>query len=238
MKKFSLFRGFTPFEFILWGCSFVAILLSFFLCKNDDYLQLFASLLGVTALIFVAKGHIFGQILTVAFSGFYGYISFAFSYYGEMITYLGMTAPIAIAAIISWARHPFAKSERTEVEVNRLRKREYALIFALACAVTVAFYFILKAFDTPNLEVSTISVLTSFLAVYLTVRRSPLYAVCYAANDVVLIVLWSLASVENLNYLCMVVCFAVFFVNDLYGFWQWTGMKRRQAREREQAIER
>ena len=70
---------------------------------------------------------------------------------------------------------------------------------------------------------------TSFLAVYLTARRSPLYAVAYAANDLVLIVLWSLAAMQDFSYLSVVVCFVMFFANDIYGFYNWSRMRRRQA---------
>ena len=63
---------------------------------------------------------------------------------------------------------------------------------------------------------------------YLTIKRSPYYAVAYAANDIVLIILWSLASVEEIRYLSVVVCFAAFFVNDIYGFVSWRRMEKRQ----------
>ena len=112
--------------------------------------------------------------------------------------------------------------------VNRLSAREYALILALGVAVTVAFYFILRALDTANLVVSTVSVLTSFVAVWLTMRRSALYALAYAMNDVVLIVLWTFAALESVEYVSMVVCFVVFFANDLYGFFNWRRLRKRQ----------
>ncbi|MDD4415074.1 MAG: nicotinamide mononucleotide transporter, partial [Oscillospiraceae bacterium] len=69
---------------------------------------------------------------------------------------------------------------------------------------------------------------TSFLAVYLTFRRSPHYALAYAANDIVLIVLWVLASMSDITYLSVVICFAMFLVNDIYGFINWSKMHKRQ----------
>ena len=203
----SLFNGFTPIEVCLWLGSL--------------------ALIGATSLIFVSKGNVLGQILTVVFSVFYGVISFSFRYYGEMITYLGMTAPIAVASVVTWLKNPY-KDKKNEVTVNRLSAREYALILALGVAVTVAFYFILRALDTANLVVSTVSVLTSFVAVWLTMRRSALYALAYAMNDVVLIVLWTFAALESVEYVSMVVCFVVFFANDLYGFFNWRRLRKRQ----------
>lgn len=230
MKKISTFlKSFTPFEAALWFCSVAAILLSFFLCGNTDYVNLTTSLIGACSLILVSKGNVAGQFLVVVFSVFYGVVSFYFRYYGEMVTYLGMSAPMAIASVILWLKNPYQRdSGVTEVKVNKLSKKEWILLIPLSLAVTVAFYFILKAFHTANLIVSTVSVLTSFLAVYLCMRRCEFYALAYALNDVVLIVLWALAARADTEYIALVICFVVFLINDLYGFWQWSRMKRRQ----------
>ena len=101
-------------------------------------------------------------------------------------------------------------------------------MIALTLVVTVIFYFVLRYFNTANLLPSTISVTTSYLAVYLTFRRSPYFALAYAMNDVVLIVLWILASITDISYLSVVICFVVFFVNDMYGFISWKRMEKRQ----------
>lgn len=97
-----------------------------------------------------------------------------------------------------------------------------------AVIVTIIFCFILEYFHTANIIPSTISVTTSFLAVYLTFRRSPYYAIGYAANDIVLIVLWILASFENMSYVSVVVCFIAFLANDIYGYLSWREMGKRQ----------
>ncbi len=220
----------TKFEWLLWIASALTVTLSFLLVPERDFLTLTASLIGVSALIFVAKGHVIGQLLCIVFAVFYGIISFYFKYYGEMITYLGMSAPTALAALISWIRHPFKQS--AEVEVKETTKKDLALLFSLATAVTVAFFFILKALGTANLVVSTLSVTTSFLASFLTVLRSPYYALAYAANDVVLIVLWVLAALSDVSSLPMVACFVAFLANDLYGYINWSRMKKRQKNEK------
>lgn len=219
---------FTRGELALWGGSAGLILLSFALFDRGNHLTLLASLVGVTSLIFNAKGNPAGQLLMVIFSLLYGVISWSFSYYGEMLTYLGMTMPMAVVALIAWLRHPY-KGNRSEVKINRLGGRELAFMWVLTAVATVVFYFVLEAFHTANLIPSTLSVTTSFIAVYLTFRRSPYYAVGYAANDVILILLWVLASFENRTYLSVAVCFAAFLVNDLYGFVNWRKMERRQA---------
>ena len=94
--------------------------------------------------------------------------------------------------------------------------------------VTVVFYFILTYFETANIVPSTLSVTTSFVAVYLTFRRDPYFAIAYAANDIVLVVLWVLASISDTKYISVVVCFVAFLVNDIYGFVNWRRIERRQ----------
>ena len=225
MKK----HYFTKAELALWISSVALIVIAFCIWDRVNFLTLAASLIGVTSLIFCAKGNPVGQVLIIIFAVLYGIISWMVAYYGEMITYVGMTAPMAVYALIVWLKHPFA-GKRAEVKVNRLRAREYLFMFLLAAAATAAFYFILEAFHTANLIPSTISVTKSFVAVYLTARRSPFYALAYAANDVVLIVLWSMAAAADPSCLSVVICFCVFLVNDLYGFVNWMRMQRRQAR--------
>lgn len=192
-------------------------------------------MVGVTALIFVAKGDVWGQLLTVLFSLLYAVISLQFRYYGEMITYLGMTAPIAAMSVITWLRNPFADTD--EVKVHELNKLQRFWLMALTIIVTIIFYFILKAFDTANLFISTVSIATSFSASYLMLFRSPNYALAYAANDIVLIILWVMAAMNDLSYLPMIACFAMFFVNDIYGFINWIRIKNRQQLQFHSSVE-
>lgn len=223
----SLLNYFTKAEIQLWSISVILIFVSFVIFDRESILTLIASLIGVTSLIFNAKGNPFGQFLMVVFSVLYGIISFTFSYYGEMITYLGMTAPMAVFALISWIKNPY-DGNKAEVKVNRLKKKEIVFMLLLTAVITFIFYFILAAFNTANLIPSTISVTTSFLAVYLTFRRSAFYAAAYAANDVVLITLWLMATLLNISYLSVVICFVIFLINDVYGFINWSKMQKRQ----------
>ena len=223
MKMHNPFRNLSKFEWSLWIASLIVVSSTFFLAGDFNILTLIASLIGVTALIFIAKGDLTGQV----FSLFYAVISLQFRYYGEMITYLGMTAPIAILSVISWLKHPYRGA--AEVKVHYLTRKQTLLMIILTIVVTFGFYFILAAFHTANLMISTISIATSFSASYLMLFRSPAYALAYAANDVVLITLWILATIDSLSYLPMVICFLMFFINDVYGFINWMKIRKKQA---------
>lgn len=220
----SSFKNLSKFELILWISSIVVITLScVFIGK--DILTMAASLVGVTSLIFIAKGDVLGQILTIAFAVLYTVISYKFRYWGEMITYAGMTLPTAGAAVVTWIKNPYSKHE---VKISPMTKTKAAAVVLLTAAVTALFYFVLKALDTPNMLFSTISIATSFSAAFLMVLRSPVYAVCYALNDLVLIVLWVLATMTDISFFAMIICFSIFFINDIYGFINWRKMAQKQ----------
>ena len=218
---------FSKGELALWLSSVLLIIVSFFAFDRVNYLTLIASLIGATSLIFNAKGNPFGQILMIVFSVFYGVISYTFAYYGEMITYLGMTAPMAAFALVSWLKNPY-NGNRSEVKVNRIGRTEIGFMFLLTAVVTAIFFFILDVLNTANIFFSTLSITTSFIAVYLTFRRSPFFALAYAANDIVLIVMWVMAVAEDVSYISVLICFAMFLVNDIYGFISWLKMEKRQ----------
>ncbi|MFI3168915.1 MAG: nicotinamide riboside transporter PnuC [Faecalibacterium sp.] len=222
---------FTPFERGLWFSSVCIIAACFLLGGQFDALYCFTTILGVSALVFLAKGNVLGQVLIVLFSLLYGYISFRFAYYGEMVTYLGMTAPMALLAAIEWYRHPAAKG-KAEVLIIPLTKVKLLRLGLATVGVTVLFYCILGFFGTAYLPLSTLSVTTSFFAMGITYYRSPWYAIAYACNDLVLIALWLLSSMQDPAYFTMALCFALFFINDLYGFYNWNKMKAAQAKAR------
>ena len=218
---------FSMLEKVLWCSSVMLIITAFIMFDRENLLTLFASIIGVTSLIFNAKGNPFGQILMIIFSILYGIISFSCFYFGEMITYLGMTMPMAVFALVSWLRNAY-KGKKSEVKVNSISVKETVFLFLLTVFVTFVFYFILDYFNTANMLFSTLSVSTSFIAAYLTFRRSPYFALGYAANDVVLIILWIMASFIKISYIGVVICFVVFLINDLYGFVSWLQMEKRQ----------
>lgn len=237
MKR--IFGAFRLLDYIIWFTSLAVITVSFFATKGTAYLSLAASLIGATALIFTAKGNPIGQVLMIAFGIIYAVISYEFAYYGEMITYAGMSVPMAAFSLISWLTHPF-NGNRSQVKINdKISGKEMIFAFLLTAAVTCAFYFILSSLGTASILTSTISVATSFISVYFTFRRSPLHSLCYAGNDIVLIILWAFACAKDPSQIAVIVCFCVFLVNDVYGYisWRKTAKKQKVADEATQPVD-
>ena len=217
-------KNLTKKEWGLWLGSLLVVIVSNMVSGDIDLLTLVAACVGITSLIFAAKGNVWAQILMIVFSILYGIISWRFHYWGEMITYLGMTMPMAAWSTVTWLKNPAENGE--EVAIQKLTVRHIVGFAVTGTITTVVFYLILRALDTPNIVISTISITTSFLAAALTMLRTSYYALGYASNDIVLIVLWLLASIENPAYIPVVVNFVIFFLNDMYGFVSWKKRER------------
>ena len=111
-----------------------------------------------------------------------------------------------------------------------IKIKKIIILLLISIIVTCIFYFILKALNTKNLIISTLSITTSFIAASLQALRSRYYALAYSLNDLVLIILWTLAIKEDLSYLSLVICFIIFLINDIYGFINWTRIKNKQTK--------
>lgn len=226
MKINNPFKRLSRFEASLWLTSIAVIFTSSLFSGAEGVISGLASLIGVTALIFVAKGMITGQVLCIIFALLYGIISLFFRYYGETFTYVGMSLPMAAVSLVAWIKNPYKDSG--VVKVAQLNAKKLVTVVLSTLFVTVLFFFILKLLGTANLPVSTLSIATSWAAAMLTFLRSPYYAIAYALNDIVLIILWGTAAFSDVSCLPMVFCFVMFLANDIYGFYNWKRMQKIQ----------
>lgn len=234
MKINNPFLKLTRFETLLWLTSVTVIFISSLFSGAEGLISGLASIIGVTALIFVAKGMITGQILCIIFALMYGIISLCFRYYGEAFTYIGMSLPMAVVSLFAWLKHPYKDAD--EVTVAHLSGKKVFLVISTSLLATIVFYFILRWLDTPNLIVSTVSITTSWAACLLTLLRSPYYAVAYSLNDLVLILLWSNQTFTDFSCIPLVCCFIMFLANDLYAFYNWKRMQKLQSDDQEDSL--
>lgn len=224
MKLHNPFKGFTKFEWLLWLGSITIITVAHFVAGSRDWMSLAVSLAGVIPLVFAARGDPLAPIMFIIFAVIYAVKSYFVGYYGEMLICLCMQTPVSVLSLVSWFKN-LNKDDHT-VKIGRLTWKKVIIVLALDIAVTVPFYFLLKYFNTANLIPSTISVATSFAALLLMALRIPQYALLFVLNDVVLIVLWSMALARDISLISMVVCFSIFLINDAYTFISWLKRQR------------
>ncbi len=135
-------KDLTAKEWALWLCSLLAAIVSNLLSGNVGVLTPAAVCIGITSLIFAAKGNVWSQILMIIFSILYGIISWRSHYWGEMITYLGMTLPMAVWSTITWLKNPSENGK--EVAIQKLTKKHTVGLIFFGIITTAVFCFILN----------------------------------------------------------------------------------------------
>jgi nicotinamide mononucleotide transporter PnuC len=226
MKK--LFKDWNWFELTLLFVGLVVVICCFFVEQEKNYLSFASSIVGIVMVVCMAKGLVFAPIIAFVSNVLYAILSITEGYYGEAIIYFALMTPITIFSIVSWLRNRNAKNSAI-VKVNKVSKKEYLYLGLFTIVGTIGFYFLLKVLNTNELVVSTMSLVSSVVASYLMVRRSSYYSLAFVVNDVILIILWSIAASKNIAYLPTVICFCVYAINDTYGFFNWKHMEKLQA---------
>lgn len=217
MKKFL--KDWKSFEIALLLISVIAICVSTIICKSG-ILTCVTSLAGVLCALLQAKGKIISQWIGLAEVMLYSILSYQNDYYGEVIIYVLVVFPMYLYGVISWITH---KNEETDtVNSNQIAKQEWIMLSFGSIFGFVGLYYVLKYFDTSQLIVSSLSMVTSLLATYLIVRRSKFSFLFYVANDIILVILWGIPILQgDFSLMPILIEPVILLINDSYGWKNW-----------------
>lgn len=230
-----IFKGWKWYEFLYLAVMLGAVTVCFFTFSRDAWLSYITSVAGIVAILCVSKGVFYAPILNMIYAVLYFIVSFNQRYFGEVITCV-MMIPVYILSIVSWVKNR-NKVDRERVNVNEIGKKEYIILFSLVPLLVVAIYFLLKAFDTSQLIISTMSLSVSVVAGYLLLRRCKFYALFYLVNDVIIITLWSISVYSSgLSYLPILLCNISLFMSDCYGLIVWIKRSKVQKQQKNDSI--
>lgn len=215
----KLFKDWTNFEKLLLFGSIIIVSFSGILFKSD-LLTTSCSIVGIITALLLAKGKNLGQVFGLLITVLYSIVSFKNKYYGEVLMYTLLKLPMYVIGILAWKNH---KNEKTNsVEINSIKKNEWIILSIVFIWVFVGIYYLLRAFNTNELIVSTISVLISLVAIYLQIRRSKYIFGFYLLNDIILVFLWGIPVLQGKFILLpMLLNPTINFINDSYGFYNW-----------------
>ncbi|MDE5654208.1 MAG: nicotinamide riboside transporter PnuC [Clostridia bacterium] len=198
------------------------------ICFNASWISAVTGILGLSCVMFAAKGKVIGIFFTWGMIIFYSILSFQNKYYGEVFINLCMMFPMTIIQLISWLKH---LGKDYVVKVNSITKKEIIIVSVVAVISFAVFYFVLRAIHTSQLIFSTISIVTSILATYFQSRRSKYGFLSFLFNDAVLCVLWFFATLDDIKNIAMLIAVALYVVCDIYGFISWGVLQKRQQKE-------
>ena len=222
----KLLKNWTKFERTFLCISIFSISLVSILFQSD-ILTIACSIVGIIAILLIAKGKNSGQIWGILYTILYSIVSFRSKYYGEVFIYILFMLPMFIAGIIAWIKHK--NTETDSEEINGITKKEWFYIFLTVPIIFVGIYFLLKLFHTEELILSAVSAISSLLGIYLQIRRARSSFVFYMLNDILLILLWGLPVLRG-NYILLPMFLNVFFlfIDDIYGLYNWNKLMQLQ----------
>ncbi len=227
-KVANFFKQISLFEYLLTIISLIVSIVLSIVFKVGALKAIF-TLLGILMLLFVSKGWIIGEAFSLLYMIVYAVISYLSHYYGEMFISIFISVPISIFTFINWIRHPKSRGEQ-EIKIASLSNFKIVCIITFSILLCFPIYFLLEHFNTPNLIVSTLSVVASLIASLLLLFRSNLYALFFILNDIIVMILWSLLCKNDISNLMMVITFFISLIFDIYGLINWTSIKKKQSK--------
>lgn len=214
-----MFKDWTKFEVGLLFVSILIIAISGIFCQSS-LLTIICAITGIACALTQAKGKVISQFIGLILVILYSILSYQNRYFGEVLIYIFIMLPLFISGIISWLRH--VDKETNTVKEYEVSKKEWCILTVVASIIFVGLYFLLKYFNTSQVFVSTLSMVTSLFATYLVARRSKYGFIFYMGNDIILFLLWGIPVIlGNLVLIPMLINPIVNFVNDTYAWKIW-----------------
>lgn len=194
---------------------------------QSSWLVVLNTLLGILYVFFIAKGFVIANIFGIVQVCLYSVISFTNQFYGE-VALCGVNFIICVITLISWFKNRDNDKSNVKVAKN-FGWKQWVLLAGLSCVFFVVFFFVLRAFNTANLIISTLSVTGNFAAGYLTINRSELSFIFYIISNIMCIVLWLTIVLQGgLQYLPTLINYVIFIFINIIGVINWVKLKKQQ----------
>lgn len=229
-KLVDFFKNIKWWEYLYLSIYFV-VAITLGIVFKSGYIIILNSLLCIVGFFFIAKGIAIGNVFGIVSLVFYCANSFFNKFYGEIIYSVIFTFPAYVVSLYTWIST--RKRGSKVVSVNRtFSALEWILTLLVSGAVSVGIYYLLQAFDTSNLVVSTISTALGMLAGYLMARRCEFSFLFFIVGDVICAVLW-ISSLQGGNFstLPTVMQYVILFFINCFGLFNWIRLKRAQNKD-------
>lgn len=225
--KLKTWKGYNLIDILLITIGLVSVVASSIVFKSS-WVVLAQSVLCLLTVFTQAKGKVITQIFGILTFIFYIYTSYSKQLYGEAILYLVILLPMYVYGLIHWLAYR-DKDEKVVIVRSNLSKKEWLVFLLSFVCVSVGVYYLLKALNTAQLIVSTLSFISMLPAMYLLMRRCKWNQVAFLLNDLFVPILWLVLVINgDLSFISVVICFVFQLVYDIYGIFEWIKLEKKQ----------
>jgi nicotinamide mononucleotide transporter len=212
--------------FLILGTTVVSIVSSL-LGEGWDTLGFIVAVTGIVNLVLCARGNIWNYIFGIIYNAIYVYISWKSRLYADSAIYLLYYLPMQFVGWFSWKKNQ--NQDSGAVNVRHLNKRMALLLLVAAAVLIPTFAWLLGlpviGDSQPWLDATTTVV--SILAMYMMVKAIAEQWYIWIALDAIQTVKWAIATIRGEEHAAlMLVMFAFFLANAVYGLIQWNGLAK------------
>ena len=231
MKNALAFNWFD--WFLILGTTLVSILSSL-LGDGWDTLGFIVAVTGIINLVLCAKGNIWNYLFGIIYNAIYVYISWKSRLYADSGIYLLYYLPMQFIGWINWKKNQ--NQDSGAVNAIHLTRRMALLLLAAAAVLIPLFAWLLSqpfiGDSQPWLDAATTVV--SILAMYMMVKAVAEQWYIWIVLDAAQVIKWTIATLRGEEHAAlMLVMFAFFLANAVYGLIQWNGLAKQSSAPRQ-----
>ena len=213
--------------FLILGTTVVSIASSL-LGEGWDTLGFIVAVTGIINLVLCAKGNIWNYLFGIIYNAIYVYIAWKSRLYADSAIYLLYYLPMQFLGWAQWKKNQ--NQEDGAVNARHLDRKTALVLLAIAAVLIPLFAWVLSrpfiADSQPWLD--SVTTVVSILAMYMMVKAIAEQWYIWIVLDGVQVVKWAVATANGEEHAAlMLVMFAFFLANAVYGLIQWNGLAKR-----------
>jgi nicotinamide mononucleotide transporter len=225
MKNY--FKDWNTFERV-WLLAFTLVNIYLFFAWHDTIIGLVASITGMLCVVLTAKGRIssfyFGLVNILAYS----WVAYQSAYYGDVQLNMLYFLPMTFVGIYYWKKNQRKDKKQTDIKVRSLAVKEKIIWLIVSLVVLAIYGLFLKYLNGTLPFVDASTTIFSIIATILLNKRLTDQWYYWIMVDVLSIVMWVYIFITRGSDVSMLVMWAAFLVNAIYGYYNWRKMERSQ----------
>ena len=212
--------------FLILGTTAVSIASSL-LGEGWDTIGFIVAVTGIINLVLCAKGNIWNYAFGIVYNAIYVYIAWHSKLYADSAIYLLYYLPMQFVGWAQWKKNQNQKSGAVSA-VHLTRRQAFALLIAAAVLIPLFAWILSRPAigdSQPWLDAATTVI--SILAMYMMVKAIAEQWYIWIVLDAAQVIKWTVATIRGEEHAAlMLVMFAFFLANAIYGLIQWNGLAR------------
>ena len=219
--------------FLILGTTAVSIASSL-LGDGWDTLGFIVAVTGIINLVLCAKGNLWNYLFGIIYNAIYVYIAWHSKLYADSAIYLLYYLPMQFVGWAQWKKNQ--NQDSGAVNAVHLTRKTALVLLAAAIVLIPLFAWILSrpAIGDAQPWLDATTTVVSILAMYMMVKASAEQGYIWVVLDAVQVIKWTVATIRGEEHAAlMLVMFAFFLANAVYGLIQWNRLARQASDPRQ-----